>query len=198
MTSKNERCEQDFLDCGLSEAHGSKMLFYEDFSGQTNNKPIKGNGWKTIVEEGSKEWEAFTATGGNASLGRSARIRPAGSGDHKTISWLITPQINFSSNEGEVLSFKTSTSFADGSMLDVLISTDWDGTEENFRLATWKILSSAYIAQNSDFFGDWITSGLIDLSCIDEKAYIGFRYTGSDSPYYDGIYELDEIMITAD
>lgn len=196
--SKNERCEQDFLDCGLSEAHGSKMLFYEDFSGQTNNKPIKGNGWKTIVEEGSKEWEAFTATGGNASLGRSARIRPAGSGDHKTISWLITPQINFSSNEGEVLSFKTSTSFADGSMLDVLISTDWDGTEENFRLATWKILSSAYIAQNSDFFGDWITSGLIDLSCIDEKAYIGFRYTGSDSPYYDGIYELDEIMITAD
>lgn len=195
--SINERCKQDHLDCGLSEEEGSKVLFWEDFSSQTNNKPIKGNGWKLIVEEGSKEWEAFTASGGNASLGKSARMRPAGSGDRKTQSWLITPSINFDSNSGEVLSFKTSTSFANGSMLEVLISTDWDGSEENFGLATWKILSSAYIAQNSDFFGDWISSGNIDLSCVEGKGYIGFKYTGSDSPYYNGIYELDDIVLTA-
>lgn len=195
--NRNERCVKDHLDCGLSEGEGSKVLFWEDFTSQTNNKPIKGNGWKTVVEEGSKEWEAFTATGGNASLGRSARMRPAGSGDRKTISWLITPEINFAANTGEALSFKTSTSFANGSMLEVLVSTDWDGSEENFQLATWKILSSAYIAQNSDFFGDWISSGRVALSCVEGKGYIGFKYTGSDSPYYNGIYELDEVLITA-
>lgn len=191
------RCEKETLDCGLAETSGSKILFSEDFSDQTNNKPIKGNGWKLVVEEGSEEWEAFTATGTNASLGRSARMRPSGSGDRKTISWLITPAINFDTNSGEVLSFKTSTSFANGSMLEVMISTDWDGTEENFLAAHWKSLSAAYIAQNIDFFGDWISSGNIDLSCVEGKGYIGFKYTGSDSPYYDGIYELDEVMVTA-
>lgn len=191
------RCEKQTLDCGLAAAHGSKILFSEDFSEQTNNKPIKGSGWKLIVQEGSKEWEAFTATGANASLGRSARLRPAGSGDRKTVSWLVSPAINFDTNTGEVLSFKTSTSFANGSMLEVLISTDWDGNEENFLQANWKMLSAAYIAQNSDFFGDWISSGHVDLSCVEGKGYIGFRYTGSDSPYYNGIYELDDVLVTA-
>lgn len=191
------RCEKETVDCGLAETPGSKILFFEDFSDQTNNKPIKGNGWKLVVQEGSKEWEAFTANGANASLGRSARMRPAGSGDRKTVSWLISPAINFNTNSDEVLSFKTSTSFANGSMLEVLISTDWDGNEENFLLAEWRSISSAYIAQNSDFFGDWISSGNIDLSCVEGKGYIGFKYTGSDSPYYNGIYELDEVLITA-
>lgn len=194
---QNQRCLQEQLDCGLAETEGEKVLFSEDFSTQTNNKPIKGNGWKLIVEEGSKEWEAFTATGNNASLGRSARVKPAGSGDQKTISWLITPEINFAFNSGEVLTFKTSTSFANGSMLEVLVSTDWDGSEENFKYATWKILSSAYIAQTTDFFGDWISSGKVDLSCIEGKGYLGFKFTGSDSPYYNGIYELDDVLITA-
>jgi hypothetical protein len=192
-----ERCEKEKLECGLAGSPGFKILFSDDFSGQTNNKPIKGNGWKLIVQEGSKEWEAFTASGGNASLGRSARIRPSGSGDRKTVSWLITPAINFDTNTGEVLSFKTSTSFSNGSTLEVLISTNWDGNEENFLHAEWKTLTAAYIAQNSDFFGDWLSSGNIDLSCVEGKGYIGFKYSGSDSPYYNGIYELDDIWITA-
>jgi hypothetical protein len=97
-----------------------------------------------------------------------------------------------------VLSFKTSTSFANGSFLDVLISTDWDGVEENLLKAEWKVLSAAYIAQNNDFFGDWISSGLVDLSCVSGKGYIAFRYTGSDHSYYNGVYELDDVIISAD
>ncbi|NJW55598.1 choice-of-anchor J domain-containing protein, partial [Salinimicrobium oceani] len=80
----------------------------------------------------------------------------------------------------------------------VLISTDWDGTEESLLSAEWQILSAAYIAQNNDFFGDWFSSGLVDLSCVDGKGYIAFRYTGSDLAYYNGVYELDEIVVSAD
>jgi hypothetical protein len=194
----NNRCDLKEFTCGLASVTGSKILFEDDFTNQKNNKPVDGKGWKNIVQEGSRPWEAYTATGANASLGRSARMRPAGSGDSKSISWLITPRINFDTNTGEVFTFKTSTSFANGSFMDVLISTNWDGAEENLLKADWQILSAAYIAQNNDFFGDWMSSGQVDLSCATGKGYIAFRYTGSDLPYYNGVYELDDIVISAD
>ncbi len=196
--NRNSRCDPEVITCGLAVQRGSKILFEEDFSTQKNNKPVEGKGWKNLIQEGSRPWEAYTSTGANASLGRSARMRPPGSGDSRSVSWLITPRINFDSNSGEVLSFKTSTSFANGSFMDVLISTDWDGVEENLLTAEWKVLSAAYIAQNNDFFGDWISSGLVDLSCVNGKGYIAFRYTGSDHLYYNGVYELDDVLITAD
>ena len=195
--ASSQRCELLTETCGISPAVGNKILFDEDFTSQKNNKPIFGNGWSNYIQEGSRPWEAYTATGANASLGRSARMRPGGSGDQRTVSWLITPKINFDTNEGEVLNFKTSTSFANDSMLEVLISTDWDGKDENVLRASWAILSSAYVAQNNDFFGDWLSSGNVDLSCIEGKGYIAFRYTGSDMANYNGIYELDDVLITA-
>ena len=193
----SSRCDPRELTCGVASTLGSKILFEEDFSLQKNNKPVEGKGWKNIVQEGSRTWEAFTATGANASLGRSARMRPGGSGDVRSISWLITPKINFDTNEEEVLSFKTSTSFANGSILEVLISTNWDGEEQSLLAAEWQIISAAYIAQSADFYGDWISSGLVDLSCVNGKGYIAFRYTGSDMTYYNGIYELDDIVVSA-
>jgi hypothetical protein len=194
----SSRCDPETYDCGLATSNGSKILFEDDFSLQKNNKPVDGKGWKNIIQEGSRPWEAFTATGANASLGRSARMRPAGSGDTRSISWLVTPKINFDTNSAEVLSFKTSTSLANGSFMEVLISTDWDGSEENLLTAEWKVLSAANIAAKNDFFGDWISSGLVDLSCVTGKGYIAFRYTGSDHSYYNGVYELDDVLITAD
>ena len=196
--SSATRCDPKELSCGIAASTGSKILFEDDFTSQKNNKPVDGKGWKNIVQEGSRPWEAFTANGANASLGRSARMRPAGSGDERSISWLITPRINFDTNSGEVLSFKTSTSFANGSYLEVLISTDWDGVEENLLKADWQILSAATIAQNTDVYGDWIYSGLVDLSCVEGKGQIAFRYTGSDLAYYNGVYELDEVVVSAD
>lgn len=193
----NERCDPLILNCGLAANTGSKILFQDDFTLQKNNKPVLGNGWKNIIEEGSRPWEGFTATGANASLGRSVRMRPGESGDQRSISWLITPVINLDRNTGEVLNFKTSTSFANGSFMDVLISTNWDGKEENLHQASWKVLTAAYIAAGNDYFGDWLFSGNVDLSCVEGKAHIAFRYTGSDLAYYNGIYELDDVVISA-
>lgn len=196
--SGSTRCDPEEFSCGIASSIGNKILFEDDFTSQKNNKPVDGKGWKNLVQEGSRPWEAYTAAGANASLGRSARMRPAGSGDVRSISWLISPRINFDTNSGEVLSFKTSTSFANGSFMEVLISTNWDGAEENLLKAEWQILSAAYIAQNNDFFGDWLSSGQVDLSCATGKGYIAFRYTGSDLAYYSGVYELDDVMISAD
>ena len=120
------------------------------------------------------------------------------SGDDSTIAWLITPKFNFDAQEGETLNFKTSNSFADSSDLEVLFSADWDGNPMNISTATWSSLSSAIIVSDKAYFGDWIPSGNVDLSCIEGSGYIGFRYSGSGNADFDGTFELDEIEVRAD
>jgi hypothetical protein len=57
-------------------------------------------------------------------------------------------------------------------------------------------LPSAIIVQDDDFFGDWIFSGNVDMSCIEGTGHIAWRYTGSGDPDFDGTYELDEIVVS--
>lgn len=195
---QTERCDPLELDCGIAETTGDNILFEDFFETQATNSLISGNGWTNFQQEGSETWEAYTSSGQNVSLGISARVGAAFSGDASTIAWLITPQIDFASNQGETLQFKTSNSFADGSTLSLLFSSDWDGTEATIATATWDELTAATIVDNDAFFGDWISSGRVDLSCIDGAGYIAFRYNGAGNDNFDGTYELDEIQIKAD
>ena len=190
-----ERCDPIELDCGLATSTGPNNLFSENFESQVNNTLISGNGWTNYRQAGVKGWEAYTATGTNASLGKSARVNPFNSGDASTISWLITPAIDFDAQDGETLNFKTSNSFSDGSTMELLFSTDWDGVPANIVNATWGLLPAAYIVQDSDFFGTWFNSGNVDLSCAEGTMYIAFKYNGSGQPDFDGTYELDDIRI---
>jgi hypothetical protein len=189
------RCDPLQFSCGLADSVGAGNLFYDNFQSQTNNRLITGNGWTNYIEAGSKGWEAYTATGTNASLDRSARMQSASSGDISNIAWLITPAIDLDNQDGETLRFKTSSSFADSSDMQVLYSDNWDGTEDNVIQATWHILSDAYIIKNSDYFGAWFNSGNVDLSCLTGTIHIAFKYIGSGNPTFDGTYELDEVSI---
>ena len=83
--------------------------------------------------------------------------------------------------------------------MEVLISQDWDGTEAGVANATWGILDDAYIAQESDFFGDWLESGNVDLSCLSGTAHIAFKYEGRDNDDdFNGTYELDLVTIDSE
>ena len=190
-----ERCDPMELNCGLAATAGTTNLFYDDFQTQTNNRLITRNGWTNYIEAGTKGWEAFTSTSSNASLGRSARVGSASSGDLRNIAWLITPAINLDAFNGETLRFKTSNSFADSSYLDVLYSLDWNGTKSTITSATWGVLSAANIVKDSDSFAPWFGSGTVDLSCANGTMYIAFKYTGSGLESFDGTYELDEVSI---
>lgn len=193
-----ERCDPAEIDCGIATFSGSNILFSDFFESQSPGDPIAGNGWTNYIEAGSEQWEAYTATGNNPSLGISAKMQAFSSGDSSNIAWLITPQINFDAQEGETLNFKTSNSFADGSTLELFISTDWDGNPDNILSATWGILSAAYITQDSDAFGSWFPSGNVDLDCIEGSGYIALKYVGSGEEAFDGTYEFDEIIINSD
>ncbi len=192
-----ERCDPVEIDCGVAASVGPQVLFEDFFETQNTNTPISGNGWTNFIEEGTQTWEAFSSTGANASLGISANVGSFMSGDDSSIAWLVTPEINFNNQDGETLQFQTSNSFADGSTLELLFSSDWDGTPANIPTATWDVLPAAVLVQDEDFFGDWIPSGIVDLSCVSGSGYIGFRYIGSGDADFDGTYELDEIEINA-
>lgn len=193
-----ERCDPAEIDCGISDVTGTNVLFSDFFETQSPGDPISGNGWTNFIEAGTEQWEAYTAGGNNPSLGISAKMQAFNSGDSSNIAWLITPQLNFDLQEGETLNFKTSNSFADGSILEILISTDWDGVPENIPSATWNLLSAAYITQDSDPFGNWYPSGNVDLSCIEGSGYIAWKYMGSGEEGFDGTYEFDEIIVNSD
>ncbi|MBZ0327678.1 MAG: DUF5689 domain-containing protein [Altibacter sp.] len=194
----NDRCDPQEISCGIVNATGNTVLFSEFFEAQTIGEAINGNGWTNYIEAGTETWEAFFDDGTNASLGISARMGSFGSGDDSSIGWLITPQLNFDIQEGETLTFKTSNSFSDASILEVVFSNDWDGNPEHIALSSWSQLSDAYVVHDDDFFGDWFPSGFVDLSCLSGTGYIAWRYTGSGDAANDGTYELDEIEIRSD
>jgi len=181
----------------LATTAGAQVLFSDNFETQSVNSPISGNGWTNFIQAGTKPWEAYVDTGSNASLGISARCGSFNSGDASTISWLVTPQIPLSTATAATIQFKTSNSFSDGSEMEVLFSSDWDGVPANITSATWDQLSDATLVQDSTPFPDWIFSGIVDLSCIQANGYFAFKYTGSGQAAFDGTYELDEIVINA-
>ncbi len=188
------RCD---LDCGIVTLMGSTILFSDFFETQNEGSPISGNGWTNYTEEGTELWEAYSDEEPNASLGISARVGSFFSGDENTIAWLITPEINFDTQEGETLNFKTSNSFANGSTLEVLFSSNWDGNENTISSSIWRSFPSANIVKDDDFFGDWIDSNIIDFSCFTGSGHFAFKYVGSGHEDYDGTYELDEILINS-
>lgn len=193
------RCDPTILDCGLASAEGTNVLFEDDFETQSAFSPISGNGWTNYIQAGTEGFEAYTSGGSNASLGVSCRVGSFQSGDVSSIAWLITPAVDLDANTGVTLTFETSNSFSDGSDLELLFSTDWDGTEAGILTATWGVIPAAYITQDSDSFASWFDSGIVDLSCGEgSNVYFAFRYTGSGASDFDGTYELDNIRIAAD
>ena len=129
-------------------------------------------------------------------MSRAARMSSYRSGDEQNVSWLITEGIDLTTTTEEYLSFDTSTSFADGSALEVLISSNWDGLTTSISTATWVSLP-ARIALNNDDFNAFKNSTYINLSDYSGTVYIAFKYTGNSNDSFDGTYELDNVVIIA-
>lgn len=191
------RCDALPVVCGLATAPGPNTLLFENFETQSTGSNAMPAGWINFQEAGTQTWRVYTATGTNASLGKSVNVGSFRSGDASTVAWLITPRINFDAQSGEVFSFETSNSFADGSTMQVLFSSDWDGTSAGVASATWQPLGNATIVQDTENFGNWVFSGNVKLDCVTGTGAVAFRYQGSGDAATDGTYELDNIRLTS-
>jgi hypothetical protein len=193
-----ERCDPLVFSCGIAITPAAIEFITIDFEDQNTNNPLSILGWTNYIESGSEAWEAFLDNGTNQSLGISARAGSFNSGDVTNVSWLITPEIPIETHSKVTLEFKTSNSFSDESVLQVLYSVNWDGTEEGVSMADWASILDAEIVQDDQFFADWVSSGLVDMSCFEGNGHIAFRYIGSGGEASDGTYELDDILISVE
>ena len=181
----DERCTPSVIE------DFSTILLQQDF--EATSGEIRIPNWTNYIEAGSKKWRSYMDA---SSLSRAANIGSFRSSDDDTISWLITEGLNLDTTLEEYLSFETSTSFADGSTLEVLISENWDGTEVAIKNANW-ISLPARIASNNDDFNSFKNSTFINLSTYSGTVYIAFKYSGNGNENFDGTYELDNITIIA-
>jgi len=185
ISMEGERCAT------LSESDFPTILLEEDFENETGEISITD--WLNFREEGTQSWRSYSDT---YSQSKAARVGSRNSGNASTITWLITKGVNLDTTNEEFLSFETSNSFANGSNLEVLISTNWDGTPANVTAATWEVLP-AKIVSDGENFKNWIHSTYVNLSEYSGMVFIAFKYTGTGNINFDGTYELDNIKINA-
>ncbi|RIA10441.1 uncharacterized protein DUF5017 [Flavobacteriaceae bacterium MAR_2010_72] len=182
--------------CSLLNPSNFSILISEDFQSSINNANVNITGWTNFAEAGTRVWRVITTSDSGNSGSKIASMGAFNSGQESNIAWLISPSINLDAQGLEFLNFQSSNSFSDNSELEVLISTNWDGTTGNISSANWTALPAA-IVSDSEYFQNWVDSGLVDLSGYSGTAYIAFKYIGGDNAAnnFDGNYEIDNFKI---
>lgn len=166
------------------------LIFSEDFpESEINfNATFDFEGWTNFAETGTKLWiERDFNNDGYIQFSSFQSNQPS------NIGWAITPEINLDSSENEVLTFVSATNFVDNpdNKLEVLISTDYDGT--NVLVATWTALEATVADQTTNGYV-YIPSGEIDLSSYNGNIHIAFRVTGNGTTL-DGLFQVDKIKV---
>lgn len=182
--------------CSLLDINDFKTILEEDFENMTSTSPLAGNGWISFAEAGRFNWRVLTSNDSGNPGSKIASMGAFRSGNESNIAWMISPEINLDSQDLEFINFQTSNSFADKSILEVLISTNWDGTTANITSATWQKLP-ANIVSSTENFQNWVDSGAVDLSGFSGNAHIAFKYIGGENAAadFDGTYEVDNFKV---
>ena len=159
-----------------------------------NDNSANSGGW-TINEPipattASLTWTTSTAGGAPNAYGMMKNYN--GTGNEAVESWLISPSMDLSTATTPLLSFKSAVGY-NGAPLEVLISTNYDGTSNPLVQGLWTPLNPIMPLSTGIFF-DWTSSGNVDLSMyITTGVYIAFKYTGSSAN--GSTWEVDDILV---
>ena len=168
----------DFLVYDIPADTGT--LLFEDFEDDLGV-------FTTVSIASNEDWEHRTF-GGNG----FASISGFGA-DTASDDWLISPEVNLTDALNPKLEFFTARRFG-GPDLEVLISTDYDGT--NPTSATWMPIDATLSPDNYEL----VSSGLVDLSAyIGETIHLAFHYTSTGTASGEGaVYQVHEVYIFDD
>ncbi|CAM4429760.1 choice-of-anchor J domain-containing protein [Flavobacterium terrigena] len=177
------------------------VVFKEVFDSFTVNEDeyLNFGDWTSFAQTGTVKW-----TEQNDDNNGYIQFTTFGSttGDVTNIAWAISPVINMDNSSNEVLTFKTAAEFITdaNNNLEVLISTDFDGTD--VLAATWTPITAniAGLATNlPNGSADGVlnvNSGQVDLSSYTGNIYIAFKAKGSSTnAALDGSLRVDDIKI---
>jgi hypothetical protein len=116
------------------------------------------------------------------------------------ISWLITPAVNLTSSTAPVLTFDTKAGYDNGATLEVLISSDYNGSGSPWDF-TWTNLNPTLDdGPSNGYSNSFVSSGSLDLSAWKSTVYIAFKYTGADpagtADDKTTTWQIDNVLIT--
>jgi hypothetical protein len=184
----------DYTRCEDGGGVDGEVLFFENFNSLGRYEDFNLPGWLAVPEAGSKNWY------GDGYDGTTAEVSAYNSGEDSNIAWMVTPPIVLDGYNNYIMDFLTGYKYFAGDILDVLVSTDYDGNGEPWN-ATWTKLE-ARIATNGDPTydkpGGYISSGEIDMSAYDGSTiHIAFRYNGSGNQGLTTKYRVDNLRLYA-
>ncbi len=186
--SESERCDPEYLNCMGNLESDQNTIFYEDFDLMNSTKDLEEMGWLNYnVNFGNGKFKKRSKNG-NVYM----QISAYNSEEDFMEAWLITPVISLDNSVDEVLTFKTRSTFENGTILTVWVSNNFD---DNIQNATWNqldvnISKGSKGSENTEF----ISSGKVSLDCLQGNVHIAFKYQGSD-PDKTTTYDIDHVLI---
>lgn len=140
------------------------VLLSQDFEGVTPNADISIPGWQNLPRVGGIKYQ-----GKLFSNNKYAQITAFGTAKDTIDSWLVSSVFNLDNTSNEILTFKTKDGFNNGAVLEVKISTDYDGGPTPWT-ATWTDLPAAFAAGTATGYAPaWTNSGDISLNFLREQ-----------------------------
>jgi hypothetical protein len=158
--------------------------FEQDFEG-TSTGALNLAGWRNIAEVGGISYTASLFSG--TRFAQVSAFNAAGNPPVVT-SWLITPAISLAGLTAPVLSFQTIDGFNNGSVLNVMVSTNYNPSSNTPSTATWTTLATSAAnptmfagPTTSGYAASWRNSGNINLTAFaNQTIYLAFRYDGAN------------------
>ena len=180
------------LTTGLLTISASAQIYFEDdFEGGTLTA---NNAWtsQTVANPDAinGSWVLGTISGNYAKQGNFVS-----GANHILDSWFISPVINLSTATVPTMKFRNTKRY-DGDDINIMISTDYDGTSLP-ATATWTDISSLFTLDNVVGSFIFINSGDGDITSYisgsPSTVYIAFQYIGTAT---DGsTWEIDDVVI---
>jgi len=181
--------------CGGYEIKGTSKVvasLNEDFESGVSDEDFVLDGWLNANKVGGEYWITK-----KRDANKAVQISGFGSTSETIESWLVTPGVIIAANQK--LFFDNQTAYWKHHALTVLISTDFDGSNDNLLSSTWvDVTDQANIATwpLNNFDSAFIEHSEIDLSSYDgQTIYVLFKYIGNNST--DITYmEVDNVIIS--
>lgn len=162
----------------------------KDFDDQS----LTSGGWTTqhLVGPSYTAWGIFASTNSAAKVTCYNSTTMMG---EVSDAWLISPALDLSASGSPIFNFRNVVRYGLTPVLEVLVSTDYDGVSSP-TTATWTDLTSLATWDTDDSsWSTWTNSGDLDLTPYKTGAtYIAFRHQGQN---ISGVptWEIDDIRI---
>lgn len=181
-----EEVNMNDVRCGGDPA---SFYLFKDF----NDQSISSEGWQSYVVQstpGNHNWT--TSSQGSPGNYYAVATGWTGSSADDTELWLISPSFDLSNATAPQLTFRSSTRYS-GPPLQLMVSTDYDGTSDPSQQGTWVNYSGFANWSPGDF--EWTNSGILPMiQFLTDNVTIAFKYV-SESSSGAATWQVDDIII---